>query len=99
MDLQTTTETIIQLEERHGSGALKPAPLVLVKGSGVRLLDGEGKAYLDCGSGIGVAALGHSHPALVRAITDQAGTLVTTSDHTCCRSSQRSLLGISIVSS
>jgi len=77
MDLQTTAETIIQLERRHGSGALKPAPLVFVKGSGVRLLDQEGKEYLDCGSGIGVAALGHSHPVLVQAIADQAGKLIT----------------------
>jgi len=77
MDSRTGTEEIIGLEESHASGAQKPAPIVIVKGDGVRLLDQEGNEYLDCGSGIGVAALGHAHPALVRAISDQAGALIT----------------------
>lgn len=77
MDSRTKTEEIIRVEESHASGAQKPAPIVIVKGDGVRLLDQEGNEYLDCGSGIGVAALGHAHPALVRAISDQAGALIT----------------------
>lgn len=77
MDARIATEEIIELERLHGSGAQKPAPLVIVKGKGVRLMDREGNEYLDCGSGIGVAALGHSHPALVRAISEQASTLIT----------------------
>jgi len=77
MDSRTKTEEIIRLERSHGSGAQKPAPVVIVKGDGVRLLDQEGNEYLDCGSGIGVAALGHAHPALVSAISDQAGALIT----------------------
>ena len=77
MDSAITTAEIIRLERSHGSGAQKPAPIVIVKGDGVRLLDQEGNEYLDCGSGIGVAALGHAHPALVSAISDQAGALIT----------------------
>ncbi len=77
MDSRTKTEEIIRVEESHASGAQKPAPIVIVKGDGVRLLDQEGNEYLDCGSGIGVASLGHAHPALVRAISDQAGALIT----------------------
>ena len=77
MDSRTKTEEIIRVEESHASGAQKPSPIVIVKGDGVRLLDQEGNEYLDCGSGIGVAALGHAHPALVRAISDQAGALIT----------------------
>ena len=77
MDAKTTMETIVEQGIRHGSGALKPAPLALVKGNGVRITDQQGNEYLDCGSGIGVAALGHAHPALVEAISEQAETLMT----------------------
>jgi acetylornithine/succinyldiaminopimelate/putrescine aminotransferase len=77
MDSRGETEEIIQMENRHASGAYNPAPIVVVSGDGVRLLDQEGRQYLDCGSGIGVAALGHAHPALVSAISDQAGALIT----------------------
>ena len=55
-------------------------PVVFVRGEGVRLYDVEGREYLDLLSGIGVASLGHSHPALVRAITEQAQTLIHTSN-------------------
>jgi len=77
MDARTETEAIIQLEAAHGSGAYSPAPVVMVQGSGVHLLDSEGRSYLDCATGIGVAALGHAHPTLVQAISEQAGRLIT----------------------
>jgi LysW-gamma-L-lysine/LysW-L-ornithine aminotransferase len=77
MDEQRTNESEYPIESRHGSGALKPAPLAIVKGSGVRLFDQEGRSYLDCGTGIGVAALGHAHPTLTQAISEQASTLMT----------------------
>jgi acetylornithine/N-succinyldiaminopimelate aminotransferase len=51
-----------------------------VRGQGVRLYDTEGREYLDLLSGIGVASLGHAHPALARAIADQAQTLIHTSN-------------------
>jgi acetylornithine/succinyldiaminopimelate/putrescine aminotransferase len=44
------------------------------------LFDDQGRAYLDFVSGIGVASLGHGHPALARAIGDQAATLAHTSN-------------------
>ena len=77
MDEQSKFEKTILMEGLHGSGALKPAPLAIVKGSGVRLSDQEGREYLDCGTGIGVAALGHAHPQLTQAISEQASTLMT----------------------
>src|SRR4029077_8742963 len=49
-------------------------------GQGVRLYDADGREYLDLLSGIGVAALGHSHPALPRAVADQMQTLIHTSN-------------------
>lgn len=47
----------------------------LVRGEGCRVWDAEGGEYLDLLGGIAVNALGHAHPRLVAAITDQVGTL------------------------
>ncbi len=50
------------------------------KGDGVYLWDTDGRRYLDFGAGIAVAGLGHCHPALVKALQDQAATLWHTSN-------------------
>jgi acetylornithine aminotransferase/acetylornithine/N-succinyldiaminopimelate aminotransferase len=55
-------------------------PLQLVRGEGVHLYDEHNNEYLDLLSGIGVCALGHNHPAITRAITQQAQTLIHTSN-------------------
>ncbi|UQA96441.1 acetylornithine transaminase [Streptomyces halobius] len=47
----------------------------LVRGEGVTVWDADGKAYLDFLGGIAVNALGHAHPAVVRAVSDQVATL------------------------
>jgi acetylornithine/N-succinyldiaminopimelate aminotransferase len=49
--------------------------LTLVSGSGCEVTDADGKTYLDFLSGISVNALGHAHPAVVSAVTDQIGRL------------------------
>lgn len=54
--------------------------LSLVKGKGAYVWDANGKKYLDFVSGIAVTALGHSHPALVKAIKRQAGRLMHVSN-------------------
>jgi len=51
------------------------APLEFVSGAGSWLTTAEGARYLDLGAGIAVNALGHAHPALVAALTAQAGQL------------------------
>lgn len=51
------------------------APLAVSHGKGAWLYDTDGRAYLDCVAGIATDALGHAHPALVQALTDQAGKL------------------------
>ena len=51
------------------------APLAFVKGEGSWLITQDGSRYLDLGAGIAVNALGHAHPALVAALTEQAGQL------------------------
>ncbi|HWF80924.1 MAG TPA: acetylornithine transaminase [Streptosporangiaceae bacterium] len=49
--------------------------LVLTKGEGCVVWDTDGKAYLDLVGGIAVSALGHAHPAIVIAVTEQVGKL------------------------
>ncbi|MGB0440796.1 MAG: aspartate aminotransferase family protein, partial [Paracoccaceae bacterium] len=51
------------------------APLHFVKGDGPWLTEADGRRFLDMGSGIAVTLLGHAHPALVQALTDQAHAL------------------------
>ncbi|MGW4288786.1 acetylornithine transaminase [Streptomyces sp. NPDC004673] len=49
--------------------------LPLVRGEGTAVWDADGKRYLDFVGGIAVNALGHAHPAVVRAVSEQIGTL------------------------
>jgi acetylornithine/N-succinyldiaminopimelate aminotransferase len=49
-----------------------PAKMIPVKGEGSRVWDQDGKEYIDFAGGIAVSALGHTHPALVAALTEQA---------------------------
>ena len=51
------------------------APMAFVKGEGSWLTTDKGERFLDLGAGIAVNALGHAHPALVQALTDQAQAL------------------------
>ena len=48
-------------------------PLVIERGSGATVEDVDGNVFLDCAAGIAVNSTGHSHPDVVRAITEQAG--------------------------
>ena len=50
-----------------------PAAFIPVRGAGSRLWDQQGEEYIDFAGGIAVNALGHAHPRLVQALTDQAG--------------------------
>jgi len=57
-----------------------PQPVTFVRGEGAWLWDTEGKRYLDALAGIAVNGLGHAHPVLVRALSEQAGKLIHTSN-------------------
>ncbi|MCL2789596.1 MAG: acetylornithine transaminase [Desulfobulbus sp.] len=61
-------------------GTYNRFPAAMVKGSGCRLWDADGKEYLDFLAGIAVCALGHCHPAVTGAIRRQAETLVHVSN-------------------
>jgi len=52
-----------------------PAAFVPVRGEGSRVWDQDGRMYIDFAAGVAVTALGHCHPAMVRALTEQASTL------------------------
>ncbi|MGJ3239865.1 MAG: aspartate aminotransferase family protein [Anaerolineae bacterium] len=73
-----TTASIVEREDAHTSGAYPKRPLTVVRGAGALVYDETGNAYLDATSGQGVALLGHSHPNVVQAITEQASTIITT---------------------
>ena len=76
-----STATDIQATEaRYVLQTYKRLPVVFVRGEGRRIIDIEGRAYLDFLSGIGVSVLGHGHPALARAVAEQAAALLHTSN-------------------
>jgi acetylornithine/N-succinyldiaminopimelate aminotransferase len=73
-------DDVVGRETRYLLQTYRRQPVTFVRGEGVRLFDSDGKEYLDLLSGIGVASLGHAHPGLARAITEQVQTLIHTSN-------------------
>jgi acetylornithine/LysW-gamma-L-lysine aminotransferase len=70
----------MEMERRHESGIAVKWEITLVRGQGARLWDDQGRVYIDCATGHGVAILGHAHPTVTAAIQQQAATLITSSD-------------------
>jgi acetylornithine/LysW-gamma-L-lysine aminotransferase len=68
-------DEIIQLEDRYDSGLASKQPIVLVRGEGAHVWDVDGREYIDCVGGHGVANVGHANPAVVQAIAEQAKKL------------------------
>jgi len=56
----------------HDGRVFSPFPFYVERADGARKWDVDGHAYIDCWSGHGALMLGHNHPAVVRAITEQA---------------------------
>ena len=67
---------VMALEQTHTSGAYVKRDLQIVRGEGALLSDAEGRRYIDCVGGMGAAAFGHSHPAILHAIQEQAAELL-----------------------
>lgn len=67
---------LMTVEQTHTSGAYVKRDLQIVRGAGARLEDAAGRSYIDLVGGQGVAALGHSHPAIVQAVQQQAAELM-----------------------
>jgi acetylornithine/N-succinyldiaminopimelate aminotransferase len=72
--------TAVELERDYLLQNYGRYPLTLARGKGCYVYDLEGKRYLDFITGIGVNALGHAHPRIVKVIRDQAGLLIHTSN-------------------
>lgn len=73
------TQHFLELEEQHGAHNYHPLPVVLERGEGVYVWDVDGKRYYDFLSGYSAVNQGHCHPAIVAALTEQAGKLTLTS--------------------
>ena len=70
-------EQIVDLEKRFLLPTYNRYPVGFERGKGVFLYDFEGKKYLDFVAGLGVNALGHAHPRIVKAIREQAARSFT----------------------
>ena len=79
IDMTSTTQYYIDLEEQYGAHNYHPLPVVLKKGKGVHVWDVDGKLYYDFLSGYSALNQGHCHPKLVEALIEQAQKLTLTS--------------------
>lgn len=69
-----------ELESKYFMHTVNRVPVTLVRGKGARVWDEAGKEYLDFVGGWACNSLGHCHPAVVQAVTEQANTLIQTSN-------------------
>jgi acetylornithine/N-succinyldiaminopimelate aminotransferase len=69
------TSQMKALDERYYMPAFS-RDMAIVKGAGSKVWDAEGNEYIDCVAGIAVCSTGHCHPAVVKAICDQAHELI-----------------------
>ena len=70
------TQQIIELYDQYVMPTYFKTPLAIARGKGTRVWDEEGNEYLDFFPGWAVSGIGHSHPRVVKAIKQQAGTLI-----------------------
>ncbi|HZW92580.1 MAG TPA: aspartate aminotransferase family protein [Candidatus Eremiobacteraceae bacterium] len=75
-----TFEQIADLERQYLLGTYNRYPIVLTRGKGVFLYDLDDRRYLDFVAGLGVNALGHAHPRIVKTIREQAAKLIHVSN-------------------
>ncbi len=71
-----TYQEIVEREQKYLLNTYARYPIAIARGKGVYVYDVEGKRYLDFLSGLGVNALGHAHPRIVKVIRDQAAKVI-----------------------
>ena len=71
---------VAALTDKYVARTYARTPIALVKGRGCKVWDADGKEYLDFLCGIAVNSLGHCHPAIVKAIKQQAQQLLHVSN-------------------
>lgn len=69
--------TTAEMEERYSIDIYPKRDITLVSGSGATVTDDQGRDYIDCAAGIGVASVGHANPKVAAALADQATRLIT----------------------
>lgn len=74
------TKQYLETDADHYLQVFKRYPLVLEKGNGAKVWDTDGKTYIDLLAGIAVNSLGHAHPKLVKAISEQSTELMHVSN-------------------
>ncbi len=74
--LGQSARRVLERDAAHLLPVYARFPIVMDRGEGVFLFDSEGRRYLDMMAGLGVNALGHAHPRLVAAATDQVTRLI-----------------------
>lgn len=70
-----------RLEDEYLMGTYPRKPVCLVSGSGMTVVDADGREYLDFVSGVGAVSLGHCHPALTEALRSQSESLIHVSNY------------------
>src|SRR5881394_477690 len=75
----TRTQELLAKRDQHVARGVSLAPIVAARAHGARLIDVDGKEYIDFAGGIGVLNLGHTPDAVVAAIKEQADALL----HSC----------------
>jgi acetylornithine/N-succinyldiaminopimelate aminotransferase len=73
-------EVLVQREAAALMQTYRRQPVAFVRGEGAGLFDADGRRYVDCMAGISMNNVGHCHPAVVRAIAEQAATLINVSN-------------------
>src|SRR5438874_11464249 len=75
-----TLDELIGLERRYLLPTYSRYPLAIARGKGVHVYDLEGRRYLDLVGGLGVNALGHAHPRILRVIRQQSAHAIHVSN-------------------
>jgi predicted acetylornithine/succinylornithine family transaminase len=76
----STYHEIVEREQKYLLNTYARYPLAIARGKGVYVYDVDGKRYLDFLTGLGVNALGHAHPRIVKVIRDQAAKVIHVSN-------------------
>jgi acetylornithine/N-succinyldiaminopimelate aminotransferase len=72
---------LVALAKKRLYANYRPAPVAFVRGRGCELFDADGARYLDLCAGVAVSVVGHAHPELVRAISEQAARTIHVSNY------------------
>jgi acetylornithine/N-succinyldiaminopimelate aminotransferase len=79
--MESTSAELLELAQRRLYPNYKPARMILARGKGCELFDVDGRRWLDLAAGVAVCSVGHAHPKLVAALTEQAGRLMHVSNY------------------